>query len=303
MKAVNLLKLSLIACFFTLGIAPVFSQTRSIEHRLTAFDAVAISGAFEASITYDEDYAAKITVDDQLEPYVVCYVKGRTLYVEVDDKSIPKEVKKLFRGRNSVDPTFKVQIYSPKVSSITLDDSAVLISSRTIEVEDFNLTLSGSSSAEGLAVTAKKARIEANKKSCLNMSIKAEEIEFLSDGSAKVHLDHTSSTLNATTAGTSDVAISGECSGNVTMTVGNSSKVQISGEAAYLEVNGKGTSAKLDAAQLPVPKARISCSGISVIVNADKELELEIAKGASVTYSGDPVIKVVSIESSSVLRQ
>ena len=303
MKTLKIGKLAIIAFIFCLGIVPAFSQTRDIVHDLTSFDAVVISGAFQSSITFDQDYAAKITVDDLLEPYVVCYVKGRVLYVEVDEKAIPKEVRKQFRGRNASDPTYRVQIYAPFLTSVTLNDSASFSSSKTIEADDFKMVLSGSASAQGISVIAKKAQIEAAKKVCLNANVKADQIDLSVDGSAKIHLDHACDQMNASVSGTADVAISGECGKKMVVSAGNSSKVLLSGKAEYLDAGGKGTSAKLDASAFPVSNARVSCAGITVLVNASKELELELSKGASVTYSGDPLIKLVSIQSSSVLRK
>ena len=288
-------------CFISLGLS-TRAQIRDVEHELTSFSAVDISGAFQASLTYDKGYAAKITIDDALEPYVVCYVKGKTLFIGLDEKAIPKETKKQFKGRNSTSPTYRVVIYAPEITSVTLADEASFSFPRTVEVDDFTLSLSGAAQVQGLSVISKSAHIEAVKKSNLIMNVKCDVLDFSTDGNAKTRVDYTASSVQFNCAGSSDAVLNGECGGTFAVNAAGSAKAQVSGKADVLQVGGKGN-AKINASALPVKEARLSIAGISVSVQADDVLELDLSKGAEVTYSRDPKIKIVSIQNASVTRE
>ena len=288
-------------CFVSLGYSS-WAQIRDVEHELTSFNAVDISGSFQASITYDKDYAAKITIDDALEPYVICYVKGKTLFIGLDEKAVPKETKKQFKGRNSTSPTYRVVIYAPEIVSVTLSDEATFSFPRTVEVDSFTLSLSGSAQVQGLSVISKSAHIEAIKKSNLIMNVKCDALDFSTDGNAKSRVDFTASSVQFNCAGSSDAVLNGTCSGTFAVNASGSAKALVSGKADVLQAGGKGN-AKVDASALPVKEARMSISGIAVTVNASDQLELDLSRGASVTYSQDPKIKIVSIQNASVTRK
>ena len=47
----------------------------------------------------------------------------------------------------------------------------------------------------------------------------------------------------------------------------------------------------------------MNTSGATVKVSASKEIELDLGKGSEVEYDGDPTVKIVKIQSSSVTRK
>jgi len=85
---------SLLAATFAVASMSTLSmaQTRTIEHEYSEFDAISVSDGFKVSFVESDGYSAKFKVNDAFESYVQCYVKAGTLYIGVDDKSIPKEV-------------------------------------------------------------------------------------------------------------------------------------------------------------------------------------------------------------------
>ena len=73
------------------------SQTRSVEHDLSPFEAIEASDGFKVSITRSDSYGIKLTVDDALESYVESYVKAGVLHIGLDGKNLPKDVKKQYK--------------------------------------------------------------------------------------------------------------------------------------------------------------------------------------------------------------
>ena len=288
----------------TLLIASAFSafaQTRTIEHEYSPFDGVVASNGFKVTIAQSDNYAAKLTVDDVLESYVQCYVKANVLYLGLDDKNIPKEVKKMYKGKDAPEPTLSAIVYIPILNSLTLNDNSQFFNTGTLSAENFSLFLNGSTAINNLNVVAKTAVLSVAKNAKLtNANVRTEgNIAVAGDGKGFMTLEYAAENLDVNTTGSADLAINGNAE-KVTVNSANSAKTAVSGDAKSLVVTGKGT---VDASNLKVDEAKLNTNGATVKVNASKELELDLGKGSDVQYDGDPAIKIVKIQSSSVTRK
>lgn len=285
-----------------LSAAAAFGQTRTVEHDFSAFDAVVASQDFAVALNLDSSYGAKLTLDDALEDFVKCYVKGRTLFIELDSKAVPKDLKKRYRGRNASAPVLNVTVYAPSLNSVTLSDQATFTSLDRIETDNFNVNLSGSSSVQKLSVRAKTATVVCSKKSSLKMELSADELSLKAADKAKAELECDARLLSVDNAGSAAVVLKGDAD-EVEVTTANSAVLNLSGTAASLKVTGSGGSSKIDASGLPVRNATVTLAGSELTVAVDQLLELDLSRGASVTYSGDPAVKIVRIQNASVLRK
>lgn len=285
------------------------AQTRTIEHDFSEFDGIAASNSFKVSIGSTENlesaggYSVKITVDDALESYVQCYVKSKTLYIGLDEKSIPKEVKKQYSAKNAPSPVLNAVVYMPTLNSITLSDDAVFTPSGTLDSKDFSLTLSDNTSLSNLNVTAKSASVKVSKKAKLSsINIKADDISVNAEGSGNIILEYASKNLTVDNSGSAQLTLNGS-SDKVTVTTSNSAKATISGKASSIKAQGKGGSSVIDASSLSVLDASVAIDGASVMVNPENTLRLDLGKGATVKYTSDPVVTIVSIQNASVTRK
>lgn len=288
----------------TLLIASAFSafaQTRTIEHEYSPFDGVVASNGFKVTIAQSDNYAAKLTVDDVLESYVQCYVKANVLYLGLDDKNIPKEVKKMYKGKDAPEPTLSAIVYIPILNSLTLNDNSQFFNTGTLSAENFSLFLNGTTAINNLNVVAKTAVLSVAKNAKLtNANVRTEgNIAVAGDGKGMMTLEYAAENLDVNTTGSADLVINGNAE-TVTVNSANSAKTAVSGDAKSLVVSGKGT---VDASNLKVDEAKLNTNGATVKVNASKELELDLGKGSDVQYDGDPAIKIVKIQSSSVTRK
>lgn len=288
----------------TLLIASAFSafaQTRTIEHEYSPFDGVVASNGFKVTIAQSDNYAAKLTVDDVLESYVQCYVKANVLYLGLDDKNIPKEVKKMYKGKDAPEPTLSAIVYIPILNSLTLNDNSQFFNTGTLSAENFSLFLNGTTAINNLNVVAKTAVLSVAKNAKLtNANVRTEgNIAVAGDGKGMMTLEYAAENLDVNTTGSADLVINGNAE-TVTVNSANSAKTAVSGDAKSLVVTGKGT---VDASNLKVDEAKLNTNGATVKVNASKELELDLGKGSDVQYDGDPAIKIVKIQSSSVTRK
>ena len=297
---------SLLATIFTFASTSVlsFAQTRTIEHEYSEFDAISVSNGFKVTMVEKSGYNAKFKVSDALESYIQCYVKAGTLYIGIDEKSVPKEVKKSFKGKNSDGPVLEATVYVPALNSVTLNDDCTFSSDGSLNSNDFKLSLSGTSSIANLNVNANSASLSVSKKSKLSsINVKAEDkVTVNAEGSATVILEYSAKILEVNNSGSADLAINGQCETSSVCTAG-SAKLSLSGKANILNVTGKGGSSKVDAVTMSVDDVNVSLDGAGLTVAPTKTLSLDLGKGASVCYSGDPLIKIVKIQNASVTRQ
>lgn len=269
---------SLLAATFAVASMSMLSmaQTRTIEHEYSEFDAISVSDGFKVSFVESDGYSAKFKVNDAFESYVQCYVKAGTLYIGVDDKSIPKEVKKSFKGKNSDDPVLEATVYVPSLKAVTLSDNCTFSCDKDINAPKFTLELSGTSSVSNL-------NIHVAFPSALTVTLSS------------------ALTLTDDNSGSAELAINGQAETASVSTAG-SAKLSLSGKANTLNVTGKGGSSKIDAVSVSVDDVAVSLDGAELTVTPGMNLSLDLGKGASVCYSGDPKIKIVKIQNASVTR-
>mgnify|MGYP002520549488 FL=1 len=298
---------SLFAAIFAVTSLSALSmaQTRTIEHEYSEFDAISVSDGFKVTMVERDGYNAKFKVSDALESYLECYVKGGTLYIGIDDKSVPKDVKKSFKGKNSDGPILEATIYVPSLNSITLNDDCVFsCGNNLLKAGDFKMSLTGNSSIANLNVNAESAVISVSKKAKLSsFNVKAgSNVTVNAEGNASVVLEYSSKNLNVNNSGSADLAINGQCDAVAISTAG-SAKLSLSGKANTLKVTGKGGSSKIDAISVSANDVVVSLDSAELTVAPGKNLSLDLGKGASVCYSGDPKIKIVKIQNASVTRK
>lgn len=285
---------------------PVLSmaQTRTIEHEYSEFDAISVSDGFKVTMVEKDGYNAKFKVSDVLESYIECYVKGGTLYIGIDEKSVPKDAKKSFKSKNSDGPILEATVYVPSLNSVSLNDNSTFSCSSDMRSDKFKMSISGTSSVANLNVSSESAVISVAKKAKLSsFNVKAsDKIIVNGDGNASAVIEYSAKTLEVNNAGSADLAINGQCN-SVAVSTAGSAKLSLSGKTGSLKVSGKGGSSKIDASAMSVDDVTVSLDGADLTVNPGKNLSLDLGKGASVSYSGDPKIKIVKIQNASVTRK
>ena len=290
-------------------------QAQSLSAKLTdkqipvsEFNSLNVSDDFEVTLARGA-YGVRLTVDEQLAPYVEVYVKAKTLFLSYDEKSVPKELRKLYKGRNGLTPVFRVTAYTPEIQSISLSDNATFIGVEEFLSSQFELTAIGKSQVKNLAVSAASAKIILKKNAQAVVSVKSERgVEVNTDNSSNLKLTFTgnelavnsegSSVLNVFSAGSAQVSITADAE-KVDLTTEGSSKVVLTGQGETLTVKGTRSSS-VDAYSMPVKTVEANLSGASVTVNVEKEVAVTLVSGASLYYSGTPVFKIDKIVKSTL---
>lgn len=278
-----------------------YSQTRDIEHDLSEFDSINVSGDFKVSFSASRSYSVKLTVDDVYEPCLDCYVKGKCLYIAVDEKKLPKDAKKQYKAKNVPDPVFRAVIHAPVLSGVTLNDASSMTEAK-LSSESLTIELNGAAKMDSVKLKASSVTLRANKKASFSGTVASSSIIASGDGNASFNFDcGEGQSLELNAAGSSNFIVDGDFE-DVKCGCSNNSQTVLAGSANNLLVTGKAFNAKVDANALITETAKISASGPEVIVKPVEVLELDLGKGTVVTYYGDPVIKIINVQNASISR-
>ena len=297
------------------------SQTAQLSDKeiaVSEFNALNVSDDFEVTLSRGP-YGVRLTVDKELAPYVEVYVKAKTLYLSYDEKSVPKELKKLYKGRNGLNPVFRVVAYTPELRAVSLADNASFIGVEEFVSPDFELTAVGKSQVKNLSVSATSAKVFLKKNATATLSIRCQrDVDVSTDDHANVKLTTTCHALTINSEGSSVVVASGSCqdlnsasSGSsqvtvssdmetVNLTTEGSSKVVLTGKAVSMKVKGSRSST-VDAYSMPIEEIEADLSGsASVTVNVEKKAEVTLVGGSALYYSGNPQFTINKIVKSTL---
>ena len=294
------------------------AQLSDKEIMVSEFNALNVSDDFEVTISRGA-YGVRLTVDKELSPYVEVYVRSKTLYVSYDEKSVPKELKKLYKGKGSLTPVFRVVAYTPELKSVSLSDNATLTGVEEFTTDEFELTAVGKSQVKNLSVTASSAKVILKKNAIASLLLKTDRgVEVATDGSANLKLSFTGKELALNADGSSVVVADGPCRSmnlmtggssqvsvnsdteDVDLTTEGSSKLTLTGKASEMKIKGSRSSV-VDAFAMPLEKVEANLSNsCSVTVSVSKQVYANLVGGSALYYSGTPVFQIEKIVKSTL---
>lgn len=294
------------------------SQLSDKEVAVSEFNALNVSDDFEVTVSRGA-YGVRLTVDKELAPYVEVYVRSRTLYVSYDEKSVPKDLKKLYKGKGSLTPVFRVVAYTPELQAVSLSDNATLSGVDEFLTNDFELTAVGKSQVKNLSISASTAKVILKKNAIANLTLKTDRgVEVSTDGSSNLKFTFTGKELALNADGSSVIVADGPCRSMNLMTGGSSqvsvnsdtealdlttegsSKLTLTGKAVEMKVRGSRSST-VDAFAMPLEKVEANLSNSSsVTVSVSKQVSVNLVGGSSLYYSGTPTFQIEKIVKSTL---
>ena len=318
--------IGMVAFAAVLLMAPQRAAAQSLSAQLTdkditvsEFNAVNVSDDFEVTVSRGT-YGVRLTVDKELAPYVEVYVRSKVLYVSYDEKAVPKELRKQYRGKGALTPVFRVVAYTPELQAVTLSDNATLNGVEEFTAGEFELTTAGKSQVKNLSISATSARISMKKNAVVNLNLKTDrgvevntdnnanlkltftgrELALTADGSSVVVADGgTTRSLNLSTGGSSQVSVISDTE-KVEVTSEGSSKLTLTGKAREMEIKGSRSSV-VDAFAMPMEEVGANLSNsCTVTVSVSKKVSVNLVGGSSLFYSGSPVFEIEKIVKSTL---
>ena len=281
------------------------------------FTMVSANGDFEVTLSKGS-YGVRLTTDKNLTPYVQVYVRSNTLYLTYDEKSVPKDIKKLYKGKNASQPVFRAVVSMPQLNGIELDDNVILSSAEAFYGSDIVISLTDKAQVRNLTVQGNSITVDMKKNAQAALTLTADKkIEATTDDKAILKLAEKAREITLNAKGSSDNALSGEGeilnlnlsekttsnvnqrTKNVVLNVGGSSKLILNGAGEYLEVKG-GKNAEVEAVAFPVKTMKAELDGGKVNVAVEKELNVTLLGGSSLFFTGSPTLLVNKIVKSTL---
>lgn len=281
------------------------------------FTMVSANGDFEVTLSKGS-YGVRLTTDKNLTPYVQVYVRSNTLYLTYDEKSVPKDIKKLYKGKNASQPVFRAVVSMPQLNGIELDDNVILSSAEAFYGSDIVISLTDKAQVRNLTVQGNSITVNMKKNAQAALTLTADKkMEVTTDDKAILKLAEKAREITLNAKGNSDNALSGEgeilnlnlsekTTGNVShrtknavLNVGGSSKLILTGTGEYLEVKG-GKNAEVEAVAFPVKTMKAELDGGKVNVAVEKEMNVTLLGGSSLFFTGSPTLIVNKIVKSTL---
>lgn len=278
---------------------------------------VSANGDFEVTLSKGS-YGVRLTTDKNLTPYVQVYVRSNTLYLTYDEKSVPKDIKKLYKGKNASQPVFRAVVSMPQLNGINLDDNVILSSAEAFYGSDVVITLTDKAQVRNLTVQGNSITVDMKKNAQAALTLTADKkMEVTTDDKAILKLAEKAREITLNAKGNSDNALSGEGeilnlnlsekttsnvshrTKNAVLNVGGSSKLILTGTGEYLEVKG-GKNAEVEAVAFPVKTMKAELDGGKVNVAVEKEMNVTLLGGSSLFFTGSPTLIVNKIVKSTL---
>lgn len=251
------------------GSGKIVTRKQTISADYTAIDA-----SRAVRVVMDDSAGNEVTIkaDDNVMPYVVCKVEGKTLKVGIDGKfnSISNISVEILLPRNS------------KLQSLEASSASQIDIRCDIKGDKFEVDASSAAKIHFTKADVKSCGIEAGSAANVTGSVKADACTIDTGSAAKVSI----------------AMLAVKCS----VDASSASKTELSGEAGTLIVDS-GSAASVDAEDLNARNVSVDASsGSGVKVCCLKKLVADASSGASVRYKGDCEVSIDKSSGGSVKR-
>lgn len=293
-----------LACIFALCLAAVSApaQSKQSSHDFSAFDALEADYDFNIRVVSARDYSISMDVEDDLKDCIQAYVKNHTLYLKLDEKSMPSDIRRRYRGRRAAKPKLDATVYMAEpLTSVKLSGASTLDVEDDIECKEFVLTLSENARVTSLLVDADNVTVTLSGKASADLTVYADDLQVNASGNSSVVLEQDSQKIVIAASGSSQIDMEGETL-DAQVTASGTSKATLTGKTNLLTVNGSGT-ASVDALNLKTSECTVKLSGLSKLSESATEMvHVELSGSSTLTFDGEPVFDIVGVKSSTIQR-
>jgi len=291
-------------CAVALSICAVTAsaQTKQISHDFSAFDALDVDYDFDVRVVESRKYSISLNVDEVLKDYVQTYVKNHTLYITLDQKSLPSDIKKLFRSRRSSGPLLEATVYMAEpLVSVAMAGGSTLSVNEDIECKEFRIDMKENARITKLTVDAGTVDVFMTGKTFADMVLYADDIKLNVSGSSLVELEQDSENLAIVGGGSAEIRAEGETL-NAELTTSGSSKITLDGKTDKLTVTGSGSSL-VDAINFKTSECTVNLSNSSKVYEAATEVvHINLSGNSTLVFDGEPTIDIINVKSSTIQR-
>ena len=300
---------ALVMAAATVARAQLSSQLEEKNLPVGAFSTVNVTDDFEVTLVKGA-YSVRLTADRALAPYVQVYVRSKVLYIDYDQKAVPKDLQKQYKGKNAPEPVFRAVVYLPELNGLEISDNAVVMSTDEFYGNAFSLSMTDKAQLKNLNIKVQSATISMKKNAQAILGVNAfSKVDVEAEGNSGLKLYSNTAELNVKASGSANLTISGE-SNNFALNTGGSSKVSASlrDEKASFQLGGSsnvtiggGTDSlelrtekntNLDAKDYVAREVNAVMTDGEAHINVTEQLKVSISGGSVLNYSGTPAIQI-----------
>lgn len=277
--------------------------TGQYSRTLSPFSGVDISGPFEVRMVRGSEYRALLSYEEAFDNYVICEVRNGILVLSLDERKVPGEVKRQFRGKGTPDPVFSAVIYAPDLlQAVNMSGKSVLYDTEDMfDKAKVNFDLSENAVLKHMSVSTLSFKVSLRGKASADFTVGCREFSAETANSSVLKVEENSEVSNYYLQGSSRVTAKSQTGdlnvhtkSNCTMTVSGS------GNAAAFELNG---TSEVDAFGFEVPDATVAMTSVCKLgESAYRSLKVNLNGGASLYFANEPSITIDSIKSSTMAR-
>ena len=294
----------LFAFMLMLAFAPeAVAEVSQSSINLSPFATVKVSGPFNVSFVRGTDYRALVTVEEAYMDYVICQVNSHELTIDLDERRVPAEVKRQFRGKGTPDPVFSAVVYVPElVQEVRLTGKAVLKDTEDVfDKSRIEFKLEDASAVKRLEVSSQVISIKMENKSTADFKLTCKMFSAETANSSALTVEETSEDANYSLLGSSKI-ISKNHGVRVSVKTKSNSYMTLVGSGEIVSYNLSGTS-EVNAVDYEVPDAEITMTSVCMLTQAAyKTLKLNLNGGSTLFFVNDPMVSIENIKSSTVSR-
>lgn len=306
MKRLNHRLLLVLIAIAASGSLPLFAQRvrASVQDELPAFSRIVLGGEFSLDVRYGKQYRARMAVEELFGDYVQFAVADSTLTVSIDERKVPGEVRKLFKGKDSRSPEFRIEVTMPEtLRELALDGHAVLNSVEDLVYDGSSLSvrLSDNARIASVAFSADRIRLSLDRKADATLSVACDSLFVEQAGASNLDVTHRSAASTFAVGGSATLLVKGE-TGLLKLDAKGFSKSILNGKAPVARFQ-IGTSSQVNAVSLENARAFAEVAGLnsSLTTAATDELTVDLGTGATVYFLNDPTIRVLYLKNASLI--
>ena len=306
MKRLNYRLLLVLIAIAAAGSLPLSAQRvrATVKDELPAFSRIVLGGEFSLDIRYGKQYRARMAVEELVGDYVQFSVADSTLTVTMDERKVPGEVRKLFKGKDSRSPEFRIEVTMPEtLRELALDGRAVLVAADDLVFDDscVSVKLSDNARIASVAFKADRIRLSLDRKADATLSVDCDSLSVDQAGASNLDLTHRTAASAFAVSGNATLLVRGE-TGLLKLDAKGFSKSILNGKAPVARYR-IGTSSQVNAVSLDNARAFAEVAGLnsSLTTAATDELTVDLGTGASVYFLNDPTLHVLYLKNASLI--
>lgn len=293
-------KITLIIALSLSAVISMSAQTKTITRNFNEINGVKADNAFNISLKFSPDVNyVSMRITAELEPYIEIYNIGKILYMELNRKDMPKDLRKKYKGKNLEKAVLDVDVYLTKLQLLTLSDKTVLSAvGSEFSGEKVEISLSDDAKINNLKLNCENVVLNVKNSSELNVDVVADNISFTSGNSSKSSIKGIANNVEFLADGSSRLSFDG------TASIVNSdsqfrSSIVMTGLADSINVKSSGFSKQeLLGLKTRVAKTNINNSS-DVYLNVEQKLYVQV-KGAKLFFTGRPLFELESVVNGTV---